>query len=276
MRRSSPIGLNLLFYTAFTLSLFSSCYEPIEGCLNPLSTNFQLDADNACDDCCNFPSIGIQFFPLWDTFNLDTVNFFLTNELGQNLRINQSQFFISNVFLTGTPEGILSTRDSVILNCEPPQTLFNTLDIISLTNQTAEIEDVILDEGYNTVHVDIGISECLASIDTVGFTNQIPTLENLSSVQMAENEFLSHEFVIEFEDDLGTERIIRFVNSEALVSLDFTNVLDDFFELRGTGISIDIDVRYDLWFSDLLSSDTDEQIKQKILQNSIGSFTLRE
>jgi len=319
----------------------SSCYEPIEGCLDPLSSNFQLDADNACGDCCTYPSVTLRFFPMWasiyldtintldtinsdtmlideyrldtilldsfrldsifldsisiDSFRLDTVqldlfrldsiqldtvifdtlNFYHTNSLQQRLRIEQSQFFISNIYLTDPSGRMQSTLDSVILACDPVETLYNTLDIISLGSPSTQVKNIDLDFGYNSVQFNIGISECLATVDTIGLTSQFSTLENLNAVQISDGEYLSQEFALEFDRDNGIERIFSFINSEALVSLSIASALDEFTISRGSNLFINIDVNYDVWFNDLLSSDTEEQIKQKIIQNSISAFSLR-
>lgn len=320
MKLSGLINLSLLFYTALIITSLSSCYEPIEGCLDPLSSNFQLDGDNNCDDCCIYPSVDIEFSPMWDTINLlsfnkgtitsdtvfrdtiimdtiflgsmvvdintidtvlidtitmDTMLSYLTNDAGQQLRINESQFFVSNIFLSGLGREKLSTQDSVSLECEPAETLYNTLDIISLENLSTEIQNSAIDFGYNTLTFDIGISDCLASIDTVGLTNSIPSLENLSTALVSENNYLSHQFSLEFEDNPGEEVIISFTNGEGLVSLSILNTIQDFSITRGSDLSIDIDVNYSEWFKNLLSSDSEETIKQKIIQNSETAFSLR-
>lgn len=336
MRHSSLINLSLLCWAAIAVSLLGSCYEPIEGCLDPLSSNFQLDADNACDDCCEYPTITVDFNSAWDsidmvafnrgtvnmdttsrdtiimdtistntivmdtirmdsivldtivvdsifmrdaividTIRLDTVFEFLTNDVGQNLRITESQFIVSNFYLSGPAIADLYTQDSVILDCEPEETLYNTIEVIDFNVDQAKIENTVLISGYNTLNFDIGISECLAEIDTVGLTNQITSLENLSAAYISEGNYYSLQFILEFEEDLGLERTISFINSEALMSFNLTNELDNFSIVRGSDLFIEIDVNYDEWFKNVLSSDSDDVIKQKIIQNSIDAFTLR-
>ncbi len=45
---------NFIFLLFFSLVLYG-CYEPKEGCLDVRATNFDLDADNPCPDCCEYP-----------------------------------------------------------------------------------------------------------------------------------------------------------------------------------------------------------------------------
>jgi len=321
MRLNSLTSLRLFCCTAISILILSSCYEPIEGCLDPFSSNFRLDADNDCEHCCTYPSVNLNLFHMWDSINLNQVNaldtitsdtvkldrfridtiqldsiqmdsfrfdtiqldsikfdtsrFFLTNELDQRLRIKHSQFLISNIYFSDMAGGIQSTQDSVIMSCDPPETLYNTVDIIFLGSRSTEIQNIVLNTAFKRVHFDIGISDCLASIDTIGLTSNISTLEKLNSVSISENEYISHQFTIEFIEDQARERSYIFTNSDALVSISLRNLIEEFTTARGNDLSIDIDVNYNEWFKDLKFSDTEELIKQKIKQNSETAFSLR-
>lgn len=40
--------------------LWGSCYQPRTGCLNPQAVNYDFAADEACSDCCTWPSLRLQ------------------------------------------------------------------------------------------------------------------------------------------------------------------------------------------------------------------------
>lgn len=40
--------------------LLAGCYEPKEGCLDPQAVNYDVTADEACTDCCSWPSLRLS------------------------------------------------------------------------------------------------------------------------------------------------------------------------------------------------------------------------
>ncbi len=47
------------------ISILTSCYTESEGCLDRFSLNYDITADNNCDDCCTYPTLSLelnQFF----------------------------------------------------------------------------------------------------------------------------------------------------------------------------------------------------------------------
>ena len=54
-----------LLFGLILLSL-TACYEEVTGCLNPDAANYDLQADEACGDCCTFPSLAVRVTPQWD------------------------------------------------------------------------------------------------------------------------------------------------------------------------------------------------------------------
>ncbi len=50
----------LLCWAGLFLSLWSSCYQPREGCLDPRAVDYDFAADEPCSDCCTWPSLRLQ------------------------------------------------------------------------------------------------------------------------------------------------------------------------------------------------------------------------
>lgn len=110
-------GLALLL----TICCLSSCYEPTEGCLDVRATNFDLDADNACADCCTFPDLKVEFDHVWvyadTTLNLDLDTFYLDGQ-GQAFRIEQIRYYWSNVELQLSGGGLITPSDSITFDIQ--------------------------------------------------------------------------------------------------------------------------------------------------------------
>ncbi len=89
-----------LRYVIFILILYSisSCYENVEGCLDPDSSNYDVTADIECDDCCKYPQLSMLISHRYgdDSYQLgDTV---VTNQ-GKEFAIDNVHFYFNNFVL---------------------------------------------------------------------------------------------------------------------------------------------------------------------------------
>ena len=78
----------------FIISIFIflsvlACYEPIEGCLDVDASNYNVMADNMCEDCCQLPQINIIF-----SYRNDGQNF----NLGDTLSLPGGSIIVENFF----------------------------------------------------------------------------------------------------------------------------------------------------------------------------------
>lgn len=261
----SVLGIILLFCVTV------GCYEPINDCLNPLAANFSLTADSACDDCCTFPSVDLRFFPLWDTLAINTSQLY-SNAASDSFSIKGAQFFVSNMYLSNSLGSVLSSQDSVVLACDPSVTQYNTMKNVSLESQTAEIPSIVLEQGFNVINIDLGISSCLSSIDT-SMIGGLSSSSELFNNEIDVASYLSHQFDIDWQDSTYDDLSVQFVNGEGLINL----VFESEFEIsRGSNLCIDIDVDYHVMLQNIQFDDTEETLKRKIIENSSQSFSLRE
>lgn len=98
--------LRIMFLFTLGVSL-TSCYERVEGCLDTLSTNFDIASDDTCDDCCIYPAISFQVsHRLGDVkYGFDSI---IVNNFGQEVKLNQALFFMSD-FKLHTNTGVALT-----------------------------------------------------------------------------------------------------------------------------------------------------------------------
>lgn len=87
-----------------------SCYEREEACLDELATNFTISADDACDECCTYPSVGFQIshFLGIDRWGPDSI---ITNDFGQEMKMRQSLVYLSDFKLYKTDGGTLEVGE---------------------------------------------------------------------------------------------------------------------------------------------------------------------
>jgi hypothetical protein len=87
-----------------SILMLSGCYEPQEGCLDASATNFDLDADSGCGDCCTYPALKVSFTHRWPTPDdaeapLQFSPGWYTDGLGQPFRIKSIRYYWSDLAL---------------------------------------------------------------------------------------------------------------------------------------------------------------------------------
>jgi hypothetical protein len=95
----------------------AACTEPIEGCLDIEASNYQVDADNPCADCCIYPRLRLVFrhkqFVSPDT----TINFsydsLYTDGAGNVFRIQDIRYYLQGASLI-RPDGELTRTDDTV------------------------------------------------------------------------------------------------------------------------------------------------------------------
>lgn len=96
-----------------------SCYEERLGCLDPLATDYDFEADLPCPDgCCEFPALRLRFEHRWITpdssyvLRLDST---FRDALGQPFRLSRIRFYWSDVAFVRPDGSRLLPLDSVLL-----------------------------------------------------------------------------------------------------------------------------------------------------------------
>jgi hypothetical protein len=98
---------------------FSGCYEPTPGCLDTRATNFDLDADEACPDCCTFPQLRVRFDNIWsyqDTMVALRLDTFYVDANNNPFRLQRIRFYWSDLQLQLSSGETLTITDSLDLS----------------------------------------------------------------------------------------------------------------------------------------------------------------
>lgn len=142
MYRKSSSFLIFLCSVAIIILVQTSCYERKEGCLDPVSFNFDPTADDLCDDCCTNPMLQLsikhqvngKFYSASDT---------LINQSGQSYKILNFAYYLSNIKVTDqagvpveginkvsyTQNGVESEREDLFVLVRPNVFDFNVNEI---------------------------------------------------------------------------------------------------------------------------------------------------
>ena len=81
------------------IACLSACYQTQDGCLDILSSNYEVGADYECEDCCEYPSLVLRLLQVngEESFSLgDTI----VNNLNIETRVLKIVYLLSGVAIT--------------------------------------------------------------------------------------------------------------------------------------------------------------------------------
>lgn len=131
--------------------LLNGCYSKKEGCLDPYASNYDVSADDACFNCCEYPFLRIKTQNHYGDstyYRGDT----LTNQLGQQFLIIGFKYYMSHFRLF--QEGKALTVRRVLEN--------------RITNEI--IPDDICIGGDNELYTNVGTIKTYGKFDSLQFS----------------------------------------------------------------------------------------------------------
>ena len=114
MSRSSR-SLAAMLVLASTLQY---CAEPKTGCLDVRATNFEVDADAGCEDCCTYPQLRIDLlhkFTIGDSLLNFVPGSTYPDGAGAPFRLSDLRFYFSEIHLLRTNGTTLQLEDQIVL-----------------------------------------------------------------------------------------------------------------------------------------------------------------
>ncbi len=159
-----------LFFYSLILLLSASCYEDNISCLDPDATNYDILADQACPDCCTYPTFSLEIERVWDTLALSLDSIY-TDAGGNNFKLIRFRTYLSNLELVAgstllpTPEnvvevGLLSGTDTVLTEINANIALLNTTGRVTSTIGRLRVGTAALTQVQGTV----GMSEDFTAV----------------------------------------------------------------------------------------------------------------
>ncbi|MEL6655126.1 MAG: MbnP family protein [Bacteroidota bacterium] len=268
-------------------ALLSACYEPTEGCLDVRATNFDLDADEACADCCTFPSLNLRFSNVWtypDTtvsLRLDT---FYVDAAGNPFRFDRIRFYWSNLRLVTSTGETLRIIDSLDLSIAEggDTSMITILDDIALADIGGSTETVSLGtlEPSGTLtqlQATFGIEDPTNKAVTTSVSTSHPLAPQAGQMNLGSDLGYIFAKIEYFQDTTSIDTIPREIN---LYGNDFRQdlMLDMLAPtpfIEGFNPTLVIEQNITKWFEgiDVRSTDT-TALKNSFVENLTQSFTL--
>jgi len=270
MKKQIHSKLNLIGLALFISLVIHSCYEPVEGCLNPLASNYDVFADKACDGCCTFPKLVLLFrhshdisvnpmrITLPDTLDDDFANTFF---------LNAFNFFIQDIVLSGD-NGTLELLDSIeLIQDGIPSFVKNDITLINPSQSRYEVGSFNRFDAYNTLSFQVGLN--ISNLDFTNLGAQNVLLENRDEFYLNER-FAS--FGITLVRDTMDKDTTQYLLFDRLykVSLEgeFSTELD-------TDLQIPVEIDYKKWLEGVdMINDSETELLNKMSDNTSNVFGL--
>jgi hypothetical protein len=192
--------------------IISSCYSRKEGCIDTLSNNFDVFADDACNDCCTYPSLILNFkHMLGDSiFRIDTT---LTNSLSQKFSILDVKYYLSdfNLFKSdGQKINIIET----IYNADKSLIVNNDMKIARNSITDLIIGSIISSGQFDSLTFNFGLSDKLL---TTSFVDLASTHVLLNANRIKDSTNVTSQFSVKIKRNLDKiDTINLFLNGDAL------------------------------------------------------------
>lgn len=282
----------------FVLSvcILSRCTDPVEGCLDITSSNFEVDADVDCcrkvdECCCDYPSMTLNlFYKLRAADSLVTIATNTNFRLGQwyplennvdSIRIDTFNLFISNLSpnssvsndSVNTLESI-STRISSAQGGTIETSFEDNLAMIDCRQFRYVIGTYTSDLTYDNVSFNIGLPEDLALFEPDEILGGHP-LENNYSILFDEmsDSYQSVKLVYDIKSPVEQRTIAHFAPLRATISNSFVTPV-----AIEKGVDLGILMRINVLdvFKGIIFDVPNEDMSLIINENLIGSISILE
>lgn len=261
-----------LLVVVFVVIGMTSCYSPVEGCLDPEAKNYSIAGDEDCDDCCTYPLVNLSIYHQ----NGDTTFFLgdtLVNNLGQEYSIIKYVYFLSD-FKIQTSEGVIEVQDSLQLNVDEG-TIWVKDDVIRVSRSTFTyaLGTAIFDGGGEELTFTVGLSEALSKNRFTSEISKHPITTDPDSLYREEfGDYVFQRIQVAQGDSLRDTVLYDILErtQEITVPVNFESI-------RGSDKKILIEALYNKWFEDVdFSSMPKEEIEAAIYAKTGQIFRMRE
>lgn len=261
VRKQHLIHLLLIAVTC----LLWSCNTRIEGCLDAEADNFDFDAELACNDCCEYPSVLLTLSQKWLDNNFTNADTLLDAQ-GRPYQIKDLKYFLTT-WSWQDDQGVHYTVDSARGDCGDVDLVY-TPDILVIDTRQFNytLGKVRKSPVTNKLLYHLALTEdysCLDS-DDPSTPDQVTTQSPLWNPETGSLASLRLILQQDLTDSLPPDTLFLDISS----AFTFPYVLEF---VKGNNNAFELTVDYGLWFSEVNIDDL-SSFEQSIQQHIAGSF----
>lgn len=262
------------------------CAEPKTGCLDVQATNFQVDADDACGDCCTYPQIRLDLLHKY-TIGDSLLNFVpgstYLDGSGNPFRLGDMRFYISEIrFLRSDGSSSILEKTVVLRKANPSgdsvRIAVEDNFAIASPASLARIQPGNFRAGgtFTGVQFKIGVGEPARSADPASAPISHPLRPQTIPMWTTPQGYLSQriEAVSGLPPTDTLRRVLEFggIASVKDIALAFNRPLS---VPPGFHIALTLQIDYAQWLKNIqFRSDADAEIFKKISENLPFAFSV--
>ena len=266
--------LNIFICFLLLSTCLIRCYEPVEGCLDIDATNYEVTADNECDDCCNLPQMTLLFS------YLNNENSFILGDtitsLNGNIILNDFYFFLSDIALESDDGQVIIWEDSLRVEDEEGNENYVSNDFRYFDRSTfsATLRGLRFNGVLSSINLNLGLSETInySPYDSLIINSDLDDARDEAYIDQNNGFFF---FSFKLQDDMGgEERTITHFNKYPLLKINLD--LNDENVERGDNISINLVLEMTKLLGGIKMNEmTDDEIEEHLITHFISAIELK-
>lgn len=287
MKKPSKMNKGSLWAAQLVLVLsLQHCAEPKTGCLDVRATNFQVDADATCGDCCTFPQIRLDLLHKF-TIGDSLLNFIPGNTYpdgtGNPFRLGDLRFYLSEIHFLRSDGTTNKLNKTVVLRKANPNgdsLRIEVEDNFALATPAAlgRIQPGNFQDGgtFTGVRFKIGVGEPARNADPGSAPNSHPLRPQNVPMWTTTQGYLSQRIEV-FPGSPPADTIRRLLEiggttSVREITLRFKSPLS---VPPGFHIALTLQIDYARWLKNIqFRTDSDAEVFRKITENLPLSFAV--
>ena len=279
MKEVNSGSSNPLIFTVWTLYLlvFSfACYEPKEDCLDVLATNFDVQADEPCPDCCQYPSLklsiahkaGEEFLSFDSLYTTDSIHYFLIKDL---------RFYLSNLQLVPRTGESLGVTNLVEMSVKTPSgneiiEVEDNFQLVTRQSGNYTIGEILASGSFDQIQFFVGVPIEVNNADPLSLPDNHPLGPQTDTMHWNQDAgYIFNKITLQPDTSSNELKIIEIGSIPNLVSVQLPFLQDI---KVGFDVSLSVEIDYLKWFKGIDFAASDAEIRQKIVENTAEAFSL--
>lgn len=233
----------IILLSVLSVFFVSSCYEYQDACLDQLASNFNIAADSACDDCCQYPSINILYKQQIGEDLAYSKDVVLKNKFGQEYKISNAFLLLSTfefTFQDGGKERVIEKAQFQDSDRNKEELISDAL-FVSVKNSSSKLGTMRRTGVIKKVESTLGIMHQLTPTDLNHVLLKNDSLYN-------NNMYTNFVLEVRYGDEFSDIKRLEVIGPNQL--LEVSQVIDVLKEKRAS-ISVNAIIRYDLIANEL-------------------------
>lgn len=233
-------NLNIVFGLLVIILSLSSCYENVEGCLDPDSTNYNVVADLDCEDCCKYPALSLlAAYVLGETsYNrIDTV----TNDIGIEFVIEDTQVYFSEVVLSDDLDQYRIDETFEYSDIDGTDRIaIDDIVLVTPSGFRYALGTFTQSSDYTSLMIGLGVPEVIDKAQSITVTSDHPLVQAGDSLYIVnQNQYVNSWILLR---QVGVHDV---ADTLQITGTDYTYVFDNILISQARGSSLDINIKID-------------------------------